>query len=64
MLDSINRLIDPFDNSINEKCAAVKKAFMMQIEDSIARNYYITGAQGEKKGISLDRRLVEWKCEL
>ena len=64
MLESINRLVDPFDNSISEKCAAVKKAFMMQIEDSIARNYYITGLQGCEKGIFLDRKLVEWKCEL
>ena len=64
MHQSIDRLINPFDNSINEKCAAVKKAFMMQIEDSVARNYYITGLQGGKKGISLDRSLVEWECEL
>lgn len=64
MFSSIMRLIDPFDNSISEKCAAVKKAFMMQIEDSIAKNYYISGLQGSKKGISLDRSLVEWECEL
>jgi hypothetical protein len=64
MHESVGRLTDPFDNSINEKCAAVKKAFMMQIEDSIARNYYICGQQGFKKGISLDRSLVEWECEL
>ena len=30
----------------------------------IASNYYISGAQGEKKGIPLDRSLVEWKCKL
>lgn len=64
MHESVGRLTDPFDNSINEKCAAVKKAFMLQIEDSIARNYYICGQQGFKKGISLDRSLVEWECEL
>ena len=64
MEESISRLIDPFDNSICEKCAAVKKAFVMNVSDTIAKNYYINGAQGERKGISLDRNLVEWECEL
>lgn len=64
MEESINRLIDPFDNSICEKCANVKKAFLVKVADNIASNYYISGAQGEKKGISLDRSLVEWECEL
>ena len=61
---SIRRLIDPLDNSICEKCAAVKKAFIEKIADHIASNYYISGAQGDKKGISLDRGLVEWECKL
>lgn len=61
---SIAALVDPFNNSICEKCAAVKKAFILQIDDSIASNYYITGKQGKKKGILLDRSLVEWECEL
>jgi hypothetical protein len=64
MEESINRLIDPFDNSICEKCANVKKAFLVKVADNIAANYYVSGAQGEKKGISLDRSLVEWECEL
>lgn len=64
MEESINRLTDPFDNSICEKCANVKKAFLVKVADNIASNYYISGAQGEKKGISLDRNLVEWECEL
>ena len=61
---SISRLTDPLDNSICEKCAAVKKAFVINVNDTIAKNYYINGSQGEKKGISLDRNLVEWECEL
>ena len=64
MHDSIKRLIDPLDNSISEKCAAVKKAFILNIADNIASNYYISGAQGEKKGIPLDRSLVDWECEI
>ena len=64
MRESIASLIDPFSNSICEKCAAVKRAFMTLVDDEIACHYYITGMQGGKKGISLDRNLVEWECEL
>ena len=64
MRESIKRIIDPLDNSISEKCAAVKKAFILNIADHIASNYYISGVQGEKKSIPLDRTLVEWECEL
>ena len=64
MKESIDRLVDPLDNSINEKCSSVRKAFVMNIEDSIAENYYISGPQGDKKRIHLDRALVEWECEL
>ena len=64
MEQSINRLINPFDNSINEKCSSVKRAFATKIADNIAANYYISGIQGERKGISLDRNLVQWECEL
>ena len=40
MEESINRLTDPFDNSICEKCANVKKAFLVKVADNIAANYY------------------------
>ena len=64
MEESINALIDPFNNSICEKCAAIKRAFVLQVKDNIAKNYYVTGTQGGEKCISLDRTLVEWECEL
>lgn len=64
MRESIASLIDPFSNSICEKCAAIKKAFVLQVKDNIAKNYYVTGMQGGKKGIVLDRNLVEWECKL
>ncbi|MBQ2243321.1 MAG: hypothetical protein II318_03805 [Bacteroidales bacterium] len=60
--ESIDRLTDPFDNSICEKCATIKKAFMLKISDTFAQNYYIKGIQGERKSISLDRNMVEWEC--
>lgn len=64
MEESINALIDPFNNSICEKCAAIKKSFILKVKDSIAKNYYVTGMQGWDKCISLDRALVEWECDL
>lgn len=59
---SIDRLTDPFDNSICEKCATIKKAFLLKISDTFAQNYYIKGIQGGRKSITLDRNLVEWEC--
>lgn len=64
MRESIKALTDPLSNSASEKCAAIKKAFLLQINDSIAKNYYVTGLQGGKKGIDLDRSLVKWECKL
>ena len=64
MNKSISALVDPFNNSINEKCAAIKKAFLLQIANDIAKHYYVTGQQGGAKLITLDRNLVEWECEL
>ena len=64
MKDSIGALTNPLNNSINEKCAAIKKAFLLKVNDDIAKNYYVTGMQGGNKGITLDRSLVEWECEL
>ena len=64
MKESIGALTNPLNNSINEKCAAIKKAFLLKVNDDIAKNYYVTGMQGGNKGITLDRSLVEWECEL
>jgi hypothetical protein len=64
MQESIAALTNPLSNSINEKCAAIKKAFLLQVNDDVAKNYYVTGIQGCEKGITLDRNLVQWECEL
>lgn len=74
---SIDRVLDPADNSINEKCSRIKSAFVAKFDEDIAENYYIT-TQSEVcydvapnqyyrwlncKGISLDRELVTFECE-
>lgn len=58
---SIGSLVDPLDNSINEKVSKAKKAFRNVVDDRIARFYYIDGKQGAAKGIALDRSLVVWE---
>ena len=57
---SIDDVTDPTSNSINEKCSRIKQAFLREFDDSIARNYYITGERGEAKKIMLPREKVTW----
>ena len=57
---SIDDVTDPTRNSINEKCSRIKQAFLREFDDSIARNYYITGERGETKKILLPREMVIW----
>lgn len=57
---SIDDVTDPTRNSINEKCSRIKQAFLREFDDSIARNYYITGERGEAKNILIPRDMVTW----
>ena len=61
---SIDALVNPVGNSFSEKCATIKLAFLKEIPERVAKNYYIQGPQGGVKGISLDRGLVEWESEI
>ena len=61
--DSIDRLINPLDNSISEKCSAVKTAFTRLLDDQVAKHYYISGNQGERKYIQINRELVNWETK-
>lgn len=56
---SIEDLMDSTKNNINVNCSRIKNAFVSQIDDSIAKLYYIDGRAGEIKRIALDRSLVE-----
>lgn len=55
---SINRLTDPFNNSVHEKCSRIRIAFLKVVAEDIAQNYYITGIRGEPKQVLLNRELV------
>jgi len=57
-VESIRRMTDPYDNSVNEKCSLIRTAFLRVVSDDLAQNYYVTGNRGEPKKILLNRELV------
>jgi hypothetical protein len=57
---SVRDITDPRRNSINEKCARIREAFVANFDDRLARNYYITGKRGEAKRIMLDESMIIW----
>ena len=64
VLHSIEDVTNPMLNSINEKCARIRKAFSELLPMSVARYYSISGKRGEAKKIDLVRANVIWKCKL
>lgn len=60
-LQSIEDVTNPLLNSINEKCARIRGAFVGQFDNYMAKSYYIDGLRGEAKKISLPRDLVTWE---
>lgn len=68
MTDRVGRSIldvtDPTSNSINEKCARIRKIFSSLLPQIVTRYYAISGRRGEAKKIDLVRAKVIWKCKL
>ena len=62
-LQSIEDVTNPLNNSINEKCARIRGAFVGQFDNHLAKHYYIDGMRGEPKKITLPRDLVIWETE-
>ena len=60
-LQSIEDVTNPMLNSINEKCARIKKAILGVMGSDMAEHYYIKGTRSERKGIALPRDLVLWE---
>ena len=60
-IQSIEDVTNPLLNSINEKCARIRAAFINKFDDHLTKNYYIIGERGEAKKISLPRDLVVWE---
>ena len=60
-LKSIEDVTNPMLNSINEKCARIRKVFIDMLNSSLAEQYYIKGSRGKVKKIVLSRDLVVWE---
>ena len=60
-LQSIEDVTPPLLNSINEKCARIKKAFLGMMEGNLAEHYYIKGTRGGVKKVSLPRDSITWE---
>lgn len=59
-LKSISDVTDSTKNSINEKCARIREAFVNHFDERLAQYYFVTGNRGEPKSITLRRDLVIW----
>ena len=57
-IQSIEDVTNPLLNSINEKCARIRSAFVKEFDESLAKNYFVSGERGEAKKIALPRDLV------
>ena len=64
VMQSIEDVTNPTLNSINEKCARIRKVFAGLLPKSVARYYAISGKRGEAKKIDLVRANVVWQCKL
>ena len=71
--ESVDKLIDPLDNAINEKCSRIKKVFL-DLMDEYRASYYIIGSHTKKhiagrvwyerlKIVTLPREMVEMRSE-
>ena len=58
---SIDRLVDPRDNSIHEKAANLAAALSKYFPPEKLHAYTLTGKAGSPKRIRLDRARVEWE---
>ena len=59
VVESINRICNPFEGSINEKLSRIKEAFLKQMSMDTAKFYIVSGERGMVKKIELDRELVK-----
>lgn len=60
-VQSIEDVTNPLLNSINEKCARIRSAFVKEFDEGLAKNYFVTGERGEAKKVTLPRDLVAWE---
>jgi hypothetical protein len=61
MIQSIIDITNPTKNSINEKVARIREAFVTRFDEHLAVNYIIHGERGGLKRIPLHREFVTWQ---
>ena len=61
MKRSVLYATSPFNNSINEKCARIREAFIERFDERYITPYIVQGERGCPKHISLPRELVKWE---
>lgn len=61
MINTINRLEYPGDNTIHIVLSRIKAYFKLTIDEHLAKHYYIVGRPGEPYKIPLDPNLIEWE---
>lgn len=62
--ESLDKVTNPMDNAINEKCSRIREAFLKRMDERVAEHYYITGKRGMKKKIALPKKFIEMQCEI
>ncbi len=73
IVESVDHLVDPLDNAINEKCSRIKKVFL-ELMDEYRASYYFISSHTQKhiagriwyerlKVITLPRELVELRIK-
>ena len=60
-LQSIEDVTNPLLNSINEKCARIRKAFVNTMGSKAAEPYIIKGMRGGIKKIDLPKEYINWE---
>lgn len=60
-IHSIEDVTNPMLNSINEKCARIRRVFVTMLDSSVAEQYYIKGVRGGAKKIALPRDKIVWE---
>ena len=57
---TIDDLVNPLSNSMNEKCSRIKNMFRYYLPENLAKHYYISGGKGERKQVGIDFYRIKW----
>ena len=55
--ETVNRLVNPLDNAINEKCSRIKAAFS-DLMDEYQADYYIINSHVRANIKNIDKQLI------